>query len=240
MHVMYDIVSHQRKPVTGALNHQNASRIDLAPLVQARLARIDGQHLANSDDNERQRKARDEHKLTYAANNIDDVTMVRGRWWATVRWIRPKSCLTALDRRQARAHTPEPQHRVCSYRLCHIAVCDCPRHGHCRTAAGPAAQADARLSPLARAGYRVRRQQRLPVARRKVHAAAIDRESRPETRPADTNLFENALTCQHDCNKTVMLVCFKRREVKRELMKIYPRAYLAEHRTYPSRLATQK
>jgi len=81
--VMYDISDSQREAVIGHLEDNGATRIDIAPLVQARLSRVNGESLSESDDPARQREARDEHKLTYSANNIDGVTMVRGDWWDT-------------------------------------------------------------------------------------------------------------------------------------------------------------
>jgi putative ABC transport system permease protein len=80
--VLYDIASHQRETVATTLEAQGASRVDIAPLVQGRLTRVNGAALADSDDASRRREARDEHKLTYPANNLDDVTLVRGGWWA--------------------------------------------------------------------------------------------------------------------------------------------------------------
>jgi putative ABC transport system permease protein len=78
--VLYDIAGHQRDAVLAVLKQHGAERIDVAPLVQARLARVNGERLAESPDAVKRREARDEHKLTYAANNIDDVTLARGRW----------------------------------------------------------------------------------------------------------------------------------------------------------------
>lgn len=79
--VMYDIAGHQREPVVDILNRAGAARVDMAPLVQGRLSRVNGERLAESGDAVRQREARDEHKLTYQANNIDGVEMIRGDWW---------------------------------------------------------------------------------------------------------------------------------------------------------------
>ncbi|MAT82916.1 MAG: ABC transporter permease [Gammaproteobacteria bacterium] len=79
--VLYDIAGYQREPVVDALNGHDARRVDIAPLVQARLTAVNGEALADSDDPERRREARDEHKLTHPADNIDGVTLVRGAWW---------------------------------------------------------------------------------------------------------------------------------------------------------------
>lgn len=79
--VMYDIADYQRDAVVDHLEDNGATRIDIAPLVQARLSRINGERLSDSDSDERRREARDDHKLTYAVNNIDGVRIVRGQWW---------------------------------------------------------------------------------------------------------------------------------------------------------------
>ncbi|XOV86770.1 MAG: ABC transporter permease [Pseudomonadota bacterium] len=79
--VMYDIAAHQRDEVEGILADAGATRLDFAPLVQGRLTSVNGQALRDSAERRHQQEARDEHKLTYRANNIDSVTMVRGAWW---------------------------------------------------------------------------------------------------------------------------------------------------------------
>ena len=79
--VMYDIAPYQVEEVTAALEAGSARRIDMAPLVQGRLAVINGESPDAGSSLEAQREARDEHKLTYRAGNIDGVTMVRGGWW---------------------------------------------------------------------------------------------------------------------------------------------------------------
>lgn len=79
--VLYDIAADQHDPVARRLQDHGATRIDLAPLVQGRLTHVNGNPLADSEDPRQRREARDEHKLTYAANNIDDVTLSAGSWW---------------------------------------------------------------------------------------------------------------------------------------------------------------
>lgn len=81
--VLYDVSPDQYQSVTEILKRRDASRIDLVPLVQGRLNSINAQSLDASDDLETQREARDEHKLTYRAGNVDGVTMVEGDWWPT-------------------------------------------------------------------------------------------------------------------------------------------------------------
>ncbi len=79
--VLYDIAPHQQLPITEILTEHDASRIDMAPLVQGRLTAINGITPDTESSLEAQREARDEHKLTYRAGNIDGVTMVEGHWW---------------------------------------------------------------------------------------------------------------------------------------------------------------
>ena len=88
--VLYDVAPGQYQAVSEILERRDAARIDMAPLVQGRLSAINGASLDASSSLEAQREARDEHKLTYRAGNIDGVTMVRGSWWpedATGAWV---------------------------------------------------------------------------------------------------------------------------------------------------------
>ena len=79
--VLYDVAPDQYQTVVQALQDRNAERVDMAPLVQGRLSAINGSSPDSSSSLEAQREARDEHKLTHRAGNIDGVTMVRGGWW---------------------------------------------------------------------------------------------------------------------------------------------------------------
>jgi len=80
--VLYDIGGDQLEGVVNALQSApHVTRIDTAPLVLGRLSAVNGEPLRASGDDRRQREARDEHKLTHRANNIDDVTLERGAWW---------------------------------------------------------------------------------------------------------------------------------------------------------------
>ena len=79
--VMYDIAPHQQQTVTQILESQGAEKVDMAPLVQGRLSAINGVSPNADSTLEAQREARDEHKLTYRAGNIDGVSMLRGNWW---------------------------------------------------------------------------------------------------------------------------------------------------------------
>jgi putative ABC transport system permease protein len=79
--VLYDVAPYQRQEVIQILKDRGAERIDMAPLVQGRLAAVNGASPDAGSSLEAQREARDEHKLTYRAGNIDNVTMVQGGWW---------------------------------------------------------------------------------------------------------------------------------------------------------------
>ena len=96
--VLYDIAPHQVDGVTAALDTAGARRVDIAPLVLGRLAAVNGEPLSSSLDPERQREARDEHKLTYRANDIDDVIMARGQWWPAGPQVIPQ---VAMEDREA-------------------------------------------------------------------------------------------------------------------------------------------
>ncbi|MFC6672178.1 ABC transporter permease [Marinobacterium aestuariivivens] len=80
--VFYDISADQRAAVTAAVEEAGSlQRLELAPLVLGRLAAVNGERLADSGDPERALEARDEHKLSYRAGNIDAVILERGDWW---------------------------------------------------------------------------------------------------------------------------------------------------------------
>jgi putative ABC transport system permease protein len=80
--VLYDIADDQLDGVVNALEAApDVARIDMAPLVLGRIGAVHGEPLRRSSDDRRRREARDEHKLTYRANNIDNVTLDRGAWW---------------------------------------------------------------------------------------------------------------------------------------------------------------
>lgn len=80
--VLYDIGASQLDGVVHALETApDVARIDTAPLVLGRIRAVNGQVLQRSPEGRRRWEARDEHKLTYRANNIDNVTLDRGTWW---------------------------------------------------------------------------------------------------------------------------------------------------------------
>jgi putative ABC transport system permease protein len=80
--VLYDISQDQLDDVINVTRHTpGVERFDSAPLVLARLAKVNGEDLRDSNEDARRHEARDEQKVTYRATNIDNVTMVRGGWW---------------------------------------------------------------------------------------------------------------------------------------------------------------
>ena len=80
--VFYDISSDQLNDVIDAIEKAPVpNRINIAPLVLGRLAKVNGLSLRESDDQRRVVEARDEHKLSYIANNIDGLSVDRGDWW---------------------------------------------------------------------------------------------------------------------------------------------------------------
>ena len=79
--VLYDVAPYQREDIARIVNEHNAQRLDMAPLVQGRLVAVNGRSLDASESLQQQREARDEHKLTYRAGNIDGVSLVQGSWW---------------------------------------------------------------------------------------------------------------------------------------------------------------
>ncbi len=81
--VLYDIAPYQKEEVEQLLLQAGAQRTTIAPLVQGRISAVNGQSATAESSLEEQRESRDEHKLTYRADNLDGVTMIRGDWWPT-------------------------------------------------------------------------------------------------------------------------------------------------------------
>lgn len=80
--VFYDIPTAQLDGFrTLAQGVDGMERLDLLPLVQGRIARINGSSLRDSSDARRALEARDEHKLSYRLTNADDVLIKQGTWW---------------------------------------------------------------------------------------------------------------------------------------------------------------
>jgi putative ABC transport system permease protein len=80
--VFYDVSSPQVDELRASVTEAKSLRqLELAPLVLGRLSHVNGEPLRESTEAHRVREARDEHKLTHRLDNIDRVTVKRGRWW---------------------------------------------------------------------------------------------------------------------------------------------------------------
>jgi putative ABC transport system permease protein len=80
--VLHDVQSEQLDTLRSVLAEAPSLReLRTAPLVLGRLVAVNGESLADSSDLGRRLEARDEHKLSHRAGNIDDVVVDRGAWW---------------------------------------------------------------------------------------------------------------------------------------------------------------
>jgi len=80
--VLYDIQRDQLAMLDEVLRGApSLQAVRTAPLVQGRLAAVNGESLRDSADESRRREARDEHKLSHREGNIDDVIVTQGAWW---------------------------------------------------------------------------------------------------------------------------------------------------------------
>lgn len=83
--VLYDVLKDQVEAVEEAvLRSAEGARVDLVPLVRSRITAVNGQQLSERADTEQasmRDMARGDYKLSYRAGNVDDVTLVAGRWW---------------------------------------------------------------------------------------------------------------------------------------------------------------
>jgi putative ABC transport system permease protein len=84
--VLYDVLNAQVDAVVDAVGRlPGVKRVEVAPLVRARIESLNGRSLdqVGSLDTAQQRNSSQErYKLSYLANNIDDVTVVDGAWWS--------------------------------------------------------------------------------------------------------------------------------------------------------------
>ena len=97
--VFYDVpatgLEAFRARVEGA---QRLKRLDTAPLVLGRLEAVNDEVLGESPDPVRALEARDEHKLSYRANDFDQLEVTRGAWWPPQHRGAP---LVAMEDREA-------------------------------------------------------------------------------------------------------------------------------------------
>jgi len=80
--VFYDIQPDQIAVLNDVLKQSTGlAEVKTAPFVLGRLIGVNGEELLNSEDIERLRESRDEHKLSDTRGNFDDVVVERGQWW---------------------------------------------------------------------------------------------------------------------------------------------------------------
>jgi len=80
--VFYDIQPDQIAVLNDVLKQStDLVEVKTAPFVLGRLIGVNGEELLSSDDIERLRESRDEHKLSDTRGNFDDVVVERGQWW---------------------------------------------------------------------------------------------------------------------------------------------------------------
>lgn len=97
--VFYDVQTNQIETLRQTLQASaSLRRLQTAPLVLGRLAAVNGEMLRDSADGQRVLEARDEHKLSSRAGNIDDVVVTRGAWWPADHDAAP---MVAMEDREA-------------------------------------------------------------------------------------------------------------------------------------------
>ncbi len=80
--VFYDVPHGQLDEFRGMVAKSSGfQRLETAPLVLGRLQAVNGEALRESPDAARALEARDEHKLSYRANDFDHLAVTRGAWW---------------------------------------------------------------------------------------------------------------------------------------------------------------
>lgn len=97
--VFYDVQTEQIPLLRETLQASpGVQSVRTAPLVLGRLVAVNGEALRDSDDAERARESRDEHKLSNRNGNFDDVVIDRGAWWPEGHTGEP---LVAMEDREA-------------------------------------------------------------------------------------------------------------------------------------------
>jgi putative ABC transport system permease protein len=83
--IMYDASSNQVPGIVDAIEQSPSTvRVDMAPLVRSRITQVNNRpmsELFGMNTRQRRNASQDEYKLSYSANNIDNVTLVDGEWW---------------------------------------------------------------------------------------------------------------------------------------------------------------
>jgi putative ABC transport system permease protein len=97
--VFYDVQTAQIPLLRNTLQASTGLQaVKTAPLVLGRLVAVNGEALRESDDADRARESRDEHKLSNRSGNFDDVVIDRGAWWPEDHAGEP---LVAMEDREA-------------------------------------------------------------------------------------------------------------------------------------------
>lgn len=97
--VFYDVQTEQIPLLKESLQASSGlQEVRTAPLVLGRLSAVNGEELRQSDNGDRAREARDEHKLSNRSGNFDDVIIDRGAWWPQDHAGEP---LVAMEDREA-------------------------------------------------------------------------------------------------------------------------------------------
>ena len=100
--VLYDIIDRQLQDVIDAFGPLgDGARVDTTPLVRARIVAVNDVEVTDLEHLSRERRrdmSQDDYDLSYSANNIDDVTVVSGNWWAEAN---PEPPRLALEDREA-------------------------------------------------------------------------------------------------------------------------------------------
>jgi len=97
--VFYDVQTEQIPLLKESLQASSGLQdVRTAPLVLGRLSAVNGEELRQSDNGDRAREARDEHKLSNRSGNFDDVIIDRGAWWPQDHAGEP---LVAMEDREA-------------------------------------------------------------------------------------------------------------------------------------------
>lgn len=97
--VFYDVQTEQIPLLRETLQASpGVQSVRTAPLVLGRLVAVNGEALRDSDDAERARESRNEHKLSNRNGNFDDVVIDRGAWWPEGQTGEP---LVAMEDREA-------------------------------------------------------------------------------------------------------------------------------------------
>jgi putative ABC transport system permease protein len=88
--VLYGVLADQREEVEQLAKQFNSlNTITLSPMVRARVSAINEISIRELDNNDNEKSsdidwqdmARDEHKLSYLSNNIDGITITKGKIW---------------------------------------------------------------------------------------------------------------------------------------------------------------